>query len=86
MDTSTDAIDIDAMSPEKLELMKKGTCFNSKEQGHRAAQCPKKGKSFEKPKDKWTGKSAATYIRNMMSKMNDEEADIAMNELAKEGF
>ena len=31
MDTSTDAIDIDAMSPEKLELMKKGACFNCKE-------------------------------------------------------
>ena len=86
MDTSADAIDIDAMSPEKLELMKKGACFNCEERGHRAAQCPKKGKSFEKPKDKWTGKSAATYIRNMMSEMDDEEADIAMNELAKEGF
>ena len=79
MDTSADAIDIDAMSPEKLELMKKGACFNCEERGHRAAQCPKKGKSFEKPKDKWTGKTAATYIRNMMSEMDDEEADIAMN-------
>ncbi len=87
MDTSAGAVDIDAMTPEKLELMKKGACFNCEQRGHRAAQCPqKKESSYKKPFEKWTGESAAKHIRAIMGELEDKEVDIALTMLDGEGF
>lgn len=86
MDTSADAISIDRMnmSPEKLDLMKKGACFNCKEVGHRANDCPKKKtifKKFEEKKPEWkkpafkSGTDAYAHIRAIMDDIGEEGRD-----------
>ena len=55
------AMDIDRLSMEEREkLIKEGRCFNCKETGHQANECPNKGKK-EELKKKMNGKKLHTH-------------------------
>ncbi|KAF8968228.1 hypothetical protein BDZ97DRAFT_1916075 [Flammula alnicola] len=87
------AMDIDAMSvEERTELMRKGACFFCKEQGHRAADCPKKKgkqptKKYEPPaKKKYNAKDAHAHIRALIEDMEEEEQNDLFGRLATTNF
>jgi len=94
------AMDIDAMSPERQKLMKEGKCFNCEKPGHRSKDCdqPRKRKfpqnnnrssnnqsSSSKPQFK-TAREAHTYIRSIVDSLPDDEAAKVMDIAEEEGF
>src|SRR5690606_29325497 len=77
-----DAMDIDAISTEeRTRMMKTGSCFYCREQGHIAKECPKKRKdrnsSISNDTKKKTPREAAKYIRRLLAQYSpEEEAEI----------
>ncbi|KAG2023242.1 hypothetical protein CC2G_000915 [Coprinopsis cinerea AmutBmut pab1-1] len=77
-----DAMDIDAISTdERTRMMKTGSCFYCREQGHIAKECPKKRKdrnsSTSNDTKKKTPREAAKYIRRLLAQYSpEEEAEI----------
>jgi hypothetical protein len=70
------AMDIDRMTvDERTHLMKEGKCFRCKLFRHLSRDCPSKGQNTTPTTTtlKWTGKSAASHIRALISSMSEEE-------------
>ena len=63
--------------------MKEGKCFKCRKQGHLSKECPTRGTETLKP---WTGKTAATHIRSIISGMNQEEKDNLEKEAEAQGL
>ena len=79
-----DAMDIDRlMTEERTLLMKEGKCFKCRKQGHLSKDCPSRGNETPKP---WTGKTAATHIRSIISGMTQEEKDNLEKEAEAQGL
>ena len=79
-----DAMDIDRLTTEeRTALMKEGKCFKCRKQGHLSKDCPTRGNETPKP---WTGKTAATHIRSIISGMTQEEKDNLEKEAEAQGL
>jgi hypothetical protein len=76
------AMDVDALTTdERNNLMRKGACFNCRETGHMARDCPKKKKNFQNRKyDEQPKKYAPKDIKKFIRALNTEE----MKEFTKE--
>ena len=80
------AMDIDRLSMEEREkLMKEGRCFKCKETGHRANECPNKGRK-EETKKKMGGKELHTHVRTLFKEMTEEEKEEFMKAAEDAGF
>ena len=85
------AMDIDRLTTEeRTALMKEGKCFKCRKQGHLSRDCPtrnqdQKTTQKETPKP-WTGKTAATHIRSIISGMTQEEKDNLEKEAEAQGL
>jgi hypothetical protein len=82
------AMDIDHMTvDERTRLMKKGKCFRCKLFGHLSQDCPSKGQNNMPTTStpKWTGKSAASYLRALIASMSEEEKKALKEEGEKHG-
>ena len=78
-----DAMDIDALTyEERGTLMKEGKCFNCRNVGHLAKDCPKK----DKQKKKIGGKELHAHIRGLMKDMDENEKEMFLNEAEEAGF
>ena len=78
------AMDIDRLTTEERTLlMKEGKCFKCQKQGHLSRDCPPRGTKTPKP---WTGKTAATHIRSIISGMTQEEKDNLEKEAEAQGL
>jgi len=87
------AMDIDALLPnERFELMRKGACFNCRQTGHLARDCPKKKNTYSSygnknpnyrnpnnstPK-KWTPKELHKEIRAMTAEEREDFTNLAI--------
>ena len=81
------AMDIDRLSIEEREkLMKEGRCFRCKETGHRANECPSKGKTKEEPKKRMNRKELHTHVRSLFKDMTEEEKEEFMKAAEDAGF
>ena len=79
-----DAMDIDRLTTEERTLlMKEGKCFKCQKQGHLSRDCPPR---VTKTPKQWTGKTAATHIRLIVSGMMQEEKDNLEKEAEAQGF
>ena len=77
-------MDIDRLTTEERTLlMKEGKCFKCRKQGHLSRDCPPRGAEMPKP---WTGKTAATHIRSIISGMTQEEKDNLEKEAEAQGL
>ena len=70
------AMDVDILTAEeRTDLMRKGTCFRCKAQGHLSRDCPNKEKKAEPKKEEkkkaWKGKDLAAYIRAQMLEISE---------------
>ena len=85
------AMDIDRLTTEeRTALMKEGKCFKCRKQGHLSRDCPTQNQTqnntrTETPKP-WTGKTAATHIRSIISGMTQEEKDNLEKEAEAQGL
>ena len=65
------------MAEEQSDLMKKGTCFRCKAQGHLSRDCPNKETKTEPKKEEkkkaWKGKDLVAYIQAQMLEISEEE-------------
>ncbi|PPQ90061.1 hypothetical protein CVT25_006672 [Psilocybe cyanescens] len=81
-------MDVSTMTAEEqAKLIRKGTCFRCKQQGHLSGECPQKGPTNQnrtqgQPSKKWTPKELHTHIRNLNKDKKDELADL----MVKMGF
>jgi succinate dehydrogenase/fumarate reductase-like Fe-S protein len=76
-------MDIDALTyEERGTLMKEGKCFNCRNVGHLAKDCPKK----DKQKKKIGGKELHAHIRGLMKDMDENEKEMFLNEAEEAGF
>jgi Retrotransposon gag protein/Zinc knuckle len=83
------AMDIDRMMiEERTRLMKEGKCFRCKLFGHLSRDCPNKGQNSTMTTNtpKWTGKSAASHIRTLITSMSEEEKKVLEEEGEKHGL
>ena len=85
------AMDIDVlMAEERSDLMRKGTCFRCKAQGHLSRDCPNKEKNFEPKKEEkkkaWKGKDLAAYVWAQMLDISKEEKGEFYAAAANQGF
>ena len=84
-------MDIDRLTTEeRTTLMKEGKCFKCRKQGHLSRDCPTRNQAqnttkTETPKP-WTGKTAATHIRSIISGMTQEEKDNLEKEAEAQGL
>ena len=65
--------------------MKEGRCFRCKETGHRANECPNKGKK-EEPKKRMNGKELHTHVQSLFKDMTEEEKEEFMKAAEDAGF
>ena len=84
-------MDIDIlMAEEKTDLMKKGTCFRRKAQGHLSRNCPNKEKKTEPKKEEkkraWKGKDLVAYIWAQILEISEEEKGEFYAAVANQGF
>ena len=61
-------MDIDAMSLEQTDMMKKGLCFLCKKPGHISRNCPDKNQEQPPPK-KMKGRDLYTHIKALMIRL-----------------
>ena len=81
---NSDAMDIDRLTTkERTLLMKEGKCFKCWKQGHLSRDCPPWGTEMPKP---WTGKTAATHIRSIISGLTQDEKDNLGKEAEAQGL
>ena len=85
------AMDVDVLTAEeRSELMRKGTCFRCKAQGHLLRDCPNKEKKLEPKKEEkkkaWKGKDLAAYVRAQMLEITEEEKGEFYAAAANQGF
>ena len=77
-------MDIDRLTTEeRAQLMKEGKCFKCRKQGHLSKDCPPQGTETLKP---WSGKTAATHIRSIISRMMQKEKDNLEKEAEASGI
>ena len=85
-------MDIDILTAEeRSELMRKGTCFRCKAQGHLSRDCPNKGKKIEPKKEEkkreWKrGKDLVAYVRAQMLESSETEKEDFYAAAASQGF
>jgi Ty3 transposon capsid-like protein/Zinc knuckle len=80
------AMDIDNMTiEERSKLMKQGACFNCKQRGHMAKDCPNK-KSHSFPSKKLSAKDLITQIRAMTKEEKNDFVNLMMDEKDETGF
>jgi len=80
------AMDIDNMTvEERSKLMKQGACFNCKQRGHMAKDCPDK-KSHFSPSKKLSAKDLFTQIRALTKEEKIDFTNLMMNETEETGF
>jgi hypothetical protein len=70
---------------ERSNLMKEGKCFNCRNSGHLAKDCPRKKQNYEQKK-KMGGKELHTYIRGLMKEMDEDEKETFLTEAEESGF
>ena len=84
------AMDVDVLTAEqRIELMKKGACFNCKAIGHLSWDCLNKKKKEEPKKEekkKWKGQELATYVWAQMLEISEEERTAFYNDAQDWGF
>ena len=84
-------MDIDRLTTEeRTALMKEGKCFKCRKQGHLSRDCPTRNQTqnntqTETPKP-WTGKTADTHIRSIISGMTQEEKGNLEKEAEAQGL
>ena len=81
-------MDIDRLSmEERTKLMKEGRCFNCKDVGHRANECPEKGsKKKEEPRKKMNGRELHAHVRSLFKEMSEEDKEEFMKGAEDAGF
>ena len=84
-------MDVDVlMAEERSDLMRKGTCFRCKAQGHLSRDCPNKEKKPEPKKEEkkkaCKGKDLAAYIQAQMLEISKEEKGEFYAAAANQGF
>ena len=80
------AMDIDGMIvEERSKLLRQGACFNCKERGHMARDCPHK-KGGPSPPKKLSAKDLIMQIRSMTKEEKDNFVNLMMDEKDETGF
>ena len=84
-------MDIDVLTAEeRTSLMKKGTCFRCKKQGHLSRDCLNEEKKIKPEKEEkkkvWKGKDLAAYIQAQMTEISEEEKGEFYAAVANQGF
>jgi hypothetical protein len=81
------AMDIDAMSPEQVDMMKKCLFFLCKKPGHISRNCPDKnqGQSSPPPK-KMKRKDLYMHMKALMTKMDNDKVEEFFKESEEQGF
>ena len=84
----SNAMDVDALSmDERTKLMKEGRCFNCKDTGHMAKDCPKKhGRRDEESRKKMPPKDLYTHVRACFKEMSEEEKEQFYKMAEESGF
>ena len=85
------AMDVDVLTAEeRSDLMRKGTFFRCKTQGHLSRDCPNKENKFkpkkEEKKKAWKGKGLAAYVQAQMLEISEEEKGEFYAAAANQGF
>jgi hypothetical protein len=76
MDVDVNAIRTSQLSQEeRLKLLKERRCFTCKKEGHRARDCPSKGKTSRKDHDKGKSKSSSRVRTAQIEEVEEEEAE-----------
>jgi hypothetical protein len=82
-------MDIDRLGmDERTELMRKGACFNCRQVGHIAKDCPRKqwNGGGNQSNQALRGKALHAHIRTLMGNLTEQEREEALEIFGEEGF